>query len=184
MGEDAAELALIHQVEDAGRHGDCGVVRVTSGREGIGLRPVDEVEAGHREAGPVGEVADDLAEAGQLAGLQLARAVRLEGERVALPVDERVHRDGEDEPDDEPAAAAEEAGDGDEEPAERGEQGPGLEAVGEARDHGAVIWGLARRRRVRIGRSRRPGRPQIQRALPDPNQQPSRDRGFVSESPR
>ncbi len=58
MGEDAAQLALVHQVEDAGGHGDRGMVRIATRREGVGLGSVDDVQAGHRQAGAHGEVCD------------------------------------------------------------------------------------------------------------------------------
>ena len=129
MGEDAGQLAIVHEIEDPGRHGDRGVLRVPACREGVRLRPIDDVEAGHRQPGPRGERADNRSETGQLARLELAGAVGTQRERVALPVDEAVHRDGEEQGDDHPAAAAEQATNEDEEATEGGQQGEGLDGI-------------------------------------------------------
>jgi len=143
VGEDARELAVVHEIEQTGRDRDGGVLGIAAGRERVRLGPVDDVQAGHRQAGPLRERGDDLAEAGELVGAQLAGPVRLQGERVTLPVDEAVHREREHERDDHAGLASEEAADEHEQPGKGGEKGEGLDGVVETEVH-AGIEGVAR----------------------------------------
>ena len=148
-------MPVVHQVEEAGRDRDRRVLGVAAGRERVGLGAVDDVQAGHRQAGPSGERCDDLAEARQLVGAELAGAVRLQGERVALPVDEDVHREREQQGNDHAVLPAEEAADEHEEPRERGKQREGFEGVGETEVHAGIgEWHAWQRVRQAGGRNR------------------------------
>jgi hypothetical protein len=98
---------------DPGRRRDGGVLGVAPGREGVRRRVIDEVDARHREFGPLGQFGDDLVEFRGIGGGDLFRARHLQGDLVAEPVGPEVHRDGEDEGDDHPARPADRATDDD-----------------------------------------------------------------------
>ena len=68
-----------------------------------------------------------------LVGAEGSGAVRAEGERVALPVDEAVEQHGEAEREDDAGLTPDEPADGHEQAAEERHQGPGLERVAEVR---------------------------------------------------
>ena len=95
VGEDADELALVHELEDAAASPrrrcawGCGRSRTRSARAGRRSR-------GGASGGPaLGQDGDDRVDARLLVGTERSGAVRAEGERVALPVDEAVEQHGE-----------------------------------------------------------------------------------------
>ena len=66
VGEHALELVAVEHLEDALGDAHHGVVGVATGGEGVGLLLGRDVEPGHRDVGPLGEVLDDRVELGGL----------------------------------------------------------------------------------------------------------------------
>ena len=62
VGEHAAQLVLVDDLQQALRHGDGGVLGVAAGRERVRLRGGADVDGRHRHVGPLGQVADDRVE--------------------------------------------------------------------------------------------------------------------------
>ena len=64
VGEHALELALVHQLQQAGGDGDVGVLRVAAGRERVRRRVVDHVDRRHRlDPGGDADRLEDVVEA-------------------------------------------------------------------------------------------------------------------------
>ena len=59
--------ALVHELEDAGRHRDRRMLRIAAGGEGVRLGPVDEVQARDGDARAAREIGDDRPESRSLA---------------------------------------------------------------------------------------------------------------------
>ena len=149
MGEDATHLALVHRSQEPGRHGDGRVAGAATRGEGVRLGSVDDVEAGHRDARPLRKVRDGPLDERELAGLEGSGAVRLQGDRVAEPEDADIEDDGDAEGEEHAGLAAEHATGEDEDAAERGQQGEGLEGIGQPTetvgDHVLVSCGMRER---------------------------------------
>ena len=62
VAEDALELLAVELLEQARRHRDAGVLRVTAGREGIGRGVVDDVDARLGDVGREAQLAHDVDE--------------------------------------------------------------------------------------------------------------------------
>ena len=137
------------------------MLRIPTRCEGVRLGPVDDIQAGHREAGSPRQLAHDLAKPRLLVRPQLSRAVCLERELVAVPVDEPVHHDREHERDDGELAASDQPSDGNEDGAERREQREGLQGVAERVSHDLNWFSVLCRasRRVPQSTGSRAGRP-------------------------
>ena len=66
VGQHRLELDAVHLLEQAGRDGDGGVLRVPPGGEGVGGVVLDDVEAGLGQAGGDAQALDDVVEPGVL----------------------------------------------------------------------------------------------------------------------
>ena len=129
MGEDAAELALVEDLEDPLRHRDRRVLGVPPGRKRVRLSHVGDVDRGHRKVAGLRELPDDPVELGRLL---LGHRLRLRG-RDRDPRGVPVHREVEDERqterDEAAARPSDRVADQHEQSAERRDQDPGLGAI-------------------------------------------------------
>ena len=92
VGDDALELDPVHLLEQSGRDGDRGVLRIAAGRERVRRRVVDHVHARLGEPAGDAQPLDDVVQPGVL--LRVGGVGAADGERdlVGLP----VRREGDD----------------------------------------------------------------------------------------
>ncbi len=64
----ALQFLAVHLLQEATGHGNRRVLRVASGREGVGRRVVDDVDARHWYPGGRGHLTDDVVELRRLFG--------------------------------------------------------------------------------------------------------------------
>ena len=128
VAEDAAQLALVEQLQDALGAADRGVLRVATGGERVGRVGGGDVEPRHRLLRLVRELADDPVHRRLLLLGHRVGVHRLEGELVGVPVAVGVHAERDQHGDDQ-AAAAEEAADHDDRGRHAAQQEGGLESV-------------------------------------------------------
>lgn len=96
MGEDAFEFFVFEDLDDAGRDGDRGVLRIAARCEGIWRWIIHHVQLRHRQPRGNGQVFDEVPEVGVLfAGFYLRCAGCPEDEFVAPKPRERRHAYGE-----------------------------------------------------------------------------------------
>ena len=126
VGEHAAQLVLVDDLEQALGDRDRGVVRVAAGRERVRLRGGAEVDRRHRHAGARREVAHDRVELRLLGLGDRHRARRPHRELVGEPVRPADEHDAEPSPMTRPPGPKSEP-DGHEEHADAGQQHDGLD---------------------------------------------------------
>jgi hypothetical protein len=131
VGHHAAQLALAEHLQDAGGGRDGGVLGVAAGGEGVGLVFVDDVNLGHRQLGPAGQLAHHVVEVGRAGFVHLLRVVHAQHHLVGEPVGEDVHRAAEDQREEHPGLPADHGADRPEEGDDSGHQDRGLEPVAE-----------------------------------------------------
>src|SRR3546814_20347812 len=62
---------------------------VPAGRKGIGMRRIDHINLGHRQARPSRKIPDQRVELGRAVGVDFARVVHAQHDLVGVPIRER-----------------------------------------------------------------------------------------------
>ena len=99
VADDALQLLAVHLLEEPGRGRDRGVLRISSGRERVRRRVVDDVDLRHRYAGSQAHLGDDVHELlvliGRIGDRHLLRTGAGEHQPISAEVgaDAHHHRD-------------------------------------------------------------------------------------------
>ena len=147
VGQHALQLVARQRLQDALGAAHDGVLGVAAGGEGVGLQGGGDGHDGHGQLGPLGQAGHHAVEVGRLLLGDDLGAGGLQGQLVAEPVGAAHQHEADEQADGGAAAASEEAADGDEEPAETGEQDSGLQRVLEHRSFLATGGARVRRQR-------------------------------------
>src|SRR5581483_10967933 len=102
VSDHAFELEAVHLVEQAGRHRDRRVLRVSAGGERVRGRVVDHVHPRLRKPGRDAQALDDVVQPCVLHRVGRPRPAQCERDRVGLPVRRERHDDRDQERDDDP----------------------------------------------------------------------------------
>ena len=136
VGEHAGDLLAREHLQQPGRHRDRGVLGIAAGSERIGLRIVHDVDARHRQAGVLRQLAHQAHEIGRGPLVHLLGIVHGEDELVRVPIAGEVHGAGDEQRDDGAALAADEIADPHEQGGQPGQQDGSTHVV-----HGRVLRG-------------------------------------------
>ena len=124
------DLVAVERAEEPGGRRDRGVLGVSAGGEGVGLRAVDDVDLRHRQAGLAAQApARARRYSGARPRVDLAGAVHPQHHLVRVPVGEEVHAGGEDQREHHAAGAADQVADAHEDRRQRGEEHGGAHEV-------------------------------------------------------
>src|SRR5919204_560852 len=129
VGQDAAKLTFVEDLQDALCHRDGGVVGVPPGGERVRLHHVRDVDAGHRHPIRLRELSDDPVELRRLLLRDGLGPRRRDSDLVAEPVHREVEDKRDGEGDDGSLRPAEHAPDDDEQATQGRDQDPGLYSV-------------------------------------------------------
>ena len=99
--QDTAQLVLVDDLQETLGDGHRGVLGVAAGGEGVRLRRGADVDGRHRQAGTLGEVADDGVELRRLGLGDRLGAGGPDGDLVGEPVRPADEHEREHEPDEE-----------------------------------------------------------------------------------
>src|SRR5690606_21182914 len=97
VGDDAFQLLLAHEAQNAGRAADDGVVGVAAGGERVGLLGRRDRDRGHGQARATAQPVHHLVELVPLPGPDAPGAVHAQHDAVTEPVHAEVHDRGQDE---------------------------------------------------------------------------------------
>ena len=99
VGHHPGDLVAGERLEEAGGGADGGMLGVATGSKGVWLRIVGDIDTRHGQAGPGGQVANDVIELGRASLVHLAGAGHGKHHLVGVPVGKEVQAGGDDEGD-------------------------------------------------------------------------------------